>query len=266
MPPRSPRERPANIRTIERYLLLAGDLPGLKFKNTLKPHPSRQGAAILVVEVTEKPVDVFARADNRGTRARGPYQFLLSPTVNNLLRIHDAFTVTYAGAFQTRELQYMAANYRQVLNSEGLTFFANASYGWGRPGTLELELLEYKTKSVYAETGLSYPVIRARERNLIVSGLWFWTDDRSRSSTCRTTPPSTHDRLRGIRLKVDADAADPLSGINQLNFVFSHGFSGLGSTPNGNDLASRAQRTGRLQQGRADPVAAAAVRAGASRS
>jgi hemolysin activation/secretion protein len=140
-------QRPANIRTIERYLLLAADLPGLKFKNSLKPHPTRQGAAILLVEVTEKPVDVFARVDNRGTRARGPGQFLISPTVNNLLRIHDAFTLTYAGAFQTRELQYLAANYRQVLTSEGLTAFANASYGWGRPGTFELELLEYKTKS-----------------------------------------------------------------------------------------------------------------------
>ncbi len=34
-------ERPVNIRTIERYLLLAGDLPGLKFKNSIKPHPSQ---------------------------------------------------------------------------------------------------------------------------------------------------------------------------------------------------------------------------------
>ena len=65
-------ERPANIRTIERYLLLAGDLPGLKFKNSLKPHPSKLGAAILVVEATQKPVDLFARVDNRGTKARGP--------------------------------------------------------------------------------------------------------------------------------------------------------------------------------------------------
>ena len=101
-------QRPANIRTIERYLLLAGDLPGLKFKNSLKPHPTKQGAAILVVEVTEKPVDLFTRTDNRGTHARGPYQFLINPTVNNLLRIHDAFTLTYAGATQTRELQYSA--------------------------------------------------------------------------------------------------------------------------------------------------------------
>ena len=30
-------QRPANIRTIERYLLLAGDLPGLKFKTSLRP-------------------------------------------------------------------------------------------------------------------------------------------------------------------------------------------------------------------------------------
>jgi hemolysin activation/secretion protein len=232
-------QRPANIRTIERYLLLAADLPGLKFKNSLKPHPSKQGAAILVVEVTEKPADVFARVDNRGTRARGPGQFLISPTVNNLLRIHDAFTLTYAGAFQTRELQYLAANYRQVLTSEGLTAFANASYGWGRPGTFELQLLEYKTKSAYGEVGLSYPIIRARERNLIASALWFWTDDRSSFFDMPEEPPSTLDKLRGFRMKIDADAADPMNGINQLNFAFSHGFRGLGSTANHDELASR---------------------------
>jgi hemolysin activation/secretion protein len=32
-------ERPTNIRTLERYLLLAGDLPGLKFKNSPPPTP-----------------------------------------------------------------------------------------------------------------------------------------------------------------------------------------------------------------------------------
>src|ERR1700730_4343801 len=105
-------ERPANIRTIERYLLLAGDLPGLKFKNSIKPHPSKVGAAILVVEVTVKPVDLYGRVDNRGTPARGPLEFLTTATSNNLLRIHDAFSFSYDGAFKTRELQYYAANYR----------------------------------------------------------------------------------------------------------------------------------------------------------
>ena len=233
-------ERPANIRTIERYLLLAGDLPGLKFKNSIKPHPTKVGAAILVVEVTQKPVDLFARVDNRGTPARGPMQFMTSATVNNLLHIHDALTLTYAGAFKTRELTYYGAAYRQVLTSEGLTFFANGSYGYGRPGTPELELLNYRTKSQYLETGLSQPVIRARERNLNVSGLWFWSDDRSSFFDLPATPPSTLDKMRGFRLKADADSADQTGGINQANFAFSHGYIGFGSTNNNNDLASRA--------------------------
>src|SRR5262249_22674690 len=38
-------DRPSNVRTLERYLLLAGDLPGLKFKNSLKASPTRPGAA-----------------------------------------------------------------------------------------------------------------------------------------------------------------------------------------------------------------------------
>jgi hemolysin activation/secretion protein len=226
-------ERPVNIRTIERYLLLAGDLPGLKFKNSIKPHPTKVGAAILVVEVTLKPVDFFARVDNRGTPARGPLEYLTSTTFNNLFGGHEALTLTAAGAFKTRELQYYAANYRQVLTGEGLTYFATASYGFGHPGTEELELLNYRTRSFYAETGLSYPVIRARERNLNVSGLWFWSNDRGIFFDL------PHDRMRGMRVRVEADSADQVGGINQLYFVFSQGVRGLGATQNGQELASR---------------------------
>lgn len=233
-------ERPINIRTIERYLLLAGDLPGLKFKNSIKPHPSKVGAAILVVEVTTKPIDFFSRLDNRGTPARGPLEYLSSTTFNNLFGGHEALTLTAAGAFKTRELQFYAANYRQVLNPEGLTYFATASYGFGHPGTEELQFLNYRTRSFYAETGLSYPVIRARERNFAVSGLWFWSNDRGIFLDLPDDPPSTHDRMRGARLRVDADSADPDGGINQLYFVFSQGVRGLGATQNGQDLASRA--------------------------
>src|SRR5205823_632852 len=92
-------------------------------------HPSKVGAAILVVEVTLKPVDFFSRVDNRGTPARGPLEYLSSTTFNNLFGGHEALTLTAAGAFKTRELQFYGANYRQVLNPEGLTYFANAIGG-----------------------------------------------------------------------------------------------------------------------------------------
>jgi hemolysin activation/secretion protein len=228
-------DRPTNIRTIERYLLLAGDLPGLKFKNTLKPSTTETGGATLVVEVTEKPIEWNARIDNRGSRARGPFEFLVAPSLQNIFHQHEALTVTYAGAVPVKELQYVAGNYRQVLSSEGLALFANASYNFGRPGTPELRALEFRTRSTYAESGLTYPVIRSRERNLAVSGLAFYSDALSDVFTL----PFQRDYLRGVRFKVDADAADPLQGVNQVNLIFSHGIEGFGSSTNDNPLASR---------------------------
>jgi hemolysin activation/secretion protein len=134
--------------------------------------------------------------------------------------------VTAAGTFQLEELQYLAASYRQVLNSEGLTGFVNASYGFGRPGTEQLRVLDYHTRSTVVEAGLSYPVIRTRETNLTVTGLGFMTDDDALGAF------PTRDRLRGFRLKADADWADSFLGINQVNFTFSQGINGLGASGN----------------------------------
>jgi hemolysin activation/secretion protein len=229
-------ERPVNVRTIERYLLLAADLPGLKFKNSLKPSATKQGAATLVVEVERKSHEVLARLDNRGTEARGPYQYLGSLTVNNLLRTHESFNISYASTFENNELQYFAGRYRRVVNPEGLTIFLNASHGYGRPGTELLELLNYNTKSTVVEAGFSYPFIRLRERNLAFSALGFMSNDDS--DLLDTT--NSRDRLRGVRARIDGDAADPYKGINQWSLAYSQGFKGLGSTGNDNPFSSRA--------------------------
>ena len=90
-------DRPANIRTLERYLLLANDLPGLKFTAALKPSATNPNASTLVVEVQEKMFDVNARVDNRGTTAQGPWQYLGALTVNNIAGAHEAFAGDLCG-------------------------------------------------------------------------------------------------------------------------------------------------------------------------
>jgi hemolysin activation/secretion protein len=130
--------------------------------------------------------------------------------------------------------------YRQVLTPEGLTAFIDGSYGFGRPGTEELQLLQYKTRSLLVQTGLSYPLIRQRERNLTLTGLIFGSNDSASIFDLPDTPPSTKDRLRGVRVKAEGDFADRFNGINQASLIFSRGFTGLGSTANYADLASRA--------------------------
>jgi hemolysin activation/secretion protein len=228
-------DRPANVRTLERYLLLAGDLPGLKFSTSLKASEKNPNAATLNVEVVYKPVEAVARIDNRGTPARGPLQYLGSLTANNLLGMNDAFTFTYASVVPTRELTYLAAGYKQVLNAEGVTAFVDASDGFGKPGTAQLELLQFKTRTLYGDAGLSYPFIRSREENLVLSGLMFASDSKSDLLGA----PFNNDRIRGARFKTDFDMADAWRGINQVNVTTSQGIDGLGSTSNSNPLASR---------------------------
>jgi hemolysin activation/secretion protein len=229
-------QRPVNVSTLERYLLLANDLPGLKFTTSLRASKTEPGASTLVVEVAEKPLDVLVRADNRGTQSRGPYQYLLAPTLNNVLGNHEALTLAYAGVVPFKQLQFLAPSYRQVLNSEGLTAFVNGIYSWGRPGTVPLETLDFATRSTLVEAGLSSPVIRSRERNLTLTALAFASENYS----FVFGSPFNVDRLRGLRLRADADMADKLGGINQFSVTVSQGLDGLGSTANGSLLASRA--------------------------
>jgi hemolysin activation/secretion protein len=229
-------ERPINIKTLERYLLLASDLPGLRFKNSLKASTTNPGAATLVVEVVEKPADLLARVDNRGTKARGPNQYFSSISLNNFGRTHESLTLSTAGAFQTTELQYWMLSYKQVLTAEGLTLFVNNSYTRSKPGTEILQLLEYKTRGDLFEGGLSYPFIRSREMNLVTTALFFMSNDRSDILGAL----NTLDKLRGVRMRVDFDFVDQLRATNQINLVVSQGIQGLGGSERKGLYLSRA--------------------------
>ena len=237
-------QRPANVHTIERYLLLASDLPGLRFSASLKPSKTNPGASTLVVAVVEKPVDLMGRLDNRGTPSRGPHEFLLGATVNNLLRQHESLTINWAAAIpNTQELEFFALNYRQVLTSEGLFAFVNGSYGYGNLGTEPLQLFNFRTKSTYIEAGLASPVIRTREKNLTITGLAFLSDNFSDL----LDQPLVQDRLRGFRLKADGDWADRLLGVNQVNVTYSQGIQGFGSSNNGgNSIPPTSNPNGRV--------------------
>jgi hemolysin activation/secretion protein len=226
-------QRPVNVHTIERYLLLAGDLPGLHFSASLKPSKTHEGAATLVVEMTEKPISAYGRADNRGTPSRGAGEWLLGADFNNLLHQNESFTVNWASVGpDPKELQYFAGNYRQVLTAEGIYAFIDGSYNTGRPGTDTLRLLDFKAWGSYVEAGLADPVIRTRENNLTLSGLVFAEDSLSDLSDA----PFNRDHLRGLRLKADGDWADRFLGINQVNVTYSQGIQGLGSSQNNSPL------------------------------
>ncbi|WP_181182242.1 MULTISPECIES: ShlB/FhaC/HecB family hemolysin secretion/activation protein [unclassified Mesorhizobium] len=228
-------KRPTNIKTVERYLLLANDLPGVTVRSKFQASTDNSGATTLKVETDYKPYGVEGRLDNRGTTGRGPWQYLTSVEGNNLLGMRERLGFTYAGAFQSDELRYFAGSINVVLNEEGLTSFSGLSYSNGDPGIFELRQLGYGGQSFNFETGLSYPLIRSRDENFVLSGSFFVEDAKGDTDTQLIS----RDRIRGIRLKADYDLADELGGISQIRLTFSQGIAGLGATENGNPYASR---------------------------
>ncbi len=231
-------QRPANILSVEREMLLLGDLPGLKVSTTLKPSSRNPGASALVVETSQKPFDWSARLDNRGTHARGPIQAVNTLALNNLAGLNEQLTVSYSNAFPTREMQFGAVSYRQVLDADGLAIFGSFSRSRGEPGTQNLRDLDFASRSRYIEFGAEQPLIRQRDQNLklILTGFvgenynfWNLSADNKQSD----------DRLRGVRFKAEADVADAWNGVNQAYAILSQGTQGLGASTPGNALASR---------------------------
>jgi hemolysin activation/secretion protein len=117
-----------------------------------------------------------------------------------------------------------------VLTSEGLYAFLNSSYAWGQPSGQALRSVGFDTRSLIVEAGLAQPVIRRRELNLTLAGLVYASNNFSDFDVFQQ--PINRDHIRGFRLKADADWADRLLGINQVNVTYSEGIQGLGSSQN----------------------------------
>jgi hemolysin activation/secretion protein len=229
-------ERPVTITTLERYLLLAGDLPGFEFESTLEPSTDNPGASRLVLTTKQKGVEAFAAADNQGTDGRGPYQFSTGLTLNNALRQHERLSGAFSGSFETDELLYGQLRYDQVLNAEGLTAALSVTADGGKPGTTQLRTLMFESRSLTFVGELSFPLIRTRTQNLSLFGNVFAKNYQSDALGSRFN----EDRLRGVRAGFRYDRFDQWNGITQFSATVSQGIDGLGSTANSNLLASRA--------------------------
>jgi hemolysin activation/secretion protein len=229
-------DKPLKIGTLERYLLLANDLPGLTFRSTLQPATDQPGASTLSLDMTQQPISGQVTVNNRGSEGRGPVQFIGSLSLNNLAHQDESVGLTFATVPDARQLMYGALDFKKVLNSEGLSLLVSPYYDSGFPGIPTLGALNYHSEAYGIESGLSYPVLRSREKNLTLYGVMFAENYQGTVSAGILS----RDRLRGLRARLIYDSSDSSSGVNQAVLAFSQGIDGAGATGNGQPLASRA--------------------------
>jgi hemolysin activation/secretion protein len=233
------QSRPARAETIERYLLLANDVPGITAQGVLQPATNAEGAALLTVNVERDWFSGYARIDNRESRFTGPWRLITSPGLNSFTPLGERIQATGLVALDVPEEGYVALSAETRVGSEGLKLSANISYEETHPG-FTLEPLDVETQTLRFGLAASYPVIRSRRTNLFLSGGF----DFANIDTEVLGADFSRDDLRVIWAGVQVDHRDSWGGANLLAVQLRQGLGILGATEADDPLASPADADG----------------------
>lgn len=229
------RVRPLDVATLERYLLLANDMAGLKVTGVLRPSRTTRGASVLVAKVRRNPVSGGATLDNRGSEFTGTWQSSANISANSLFGTGERLTVGLSEASFLSEKKGVSASYSQPLGNDGLRFDQAVTYTETTPG-FTLKQFRVETTSVELTSDLSYPVIRSRAETLTVGGGLTYRD----STVDLLDAPFTRDRIRLLRSSVNYSDSGFLGGSSRLAFGIAQAVPVLDATESGRDTTSRA--------------------------
>ncbi|QPJ64792.1 MAG: ShlB/FhaC/HecB family hemolysin secretion/activation protein [Candidatus Nitrohelix vancouverensis] len=226
--------RPLHSSDLERYLLLADDLPGVTVKSVITPSRDRPGASRLDLILENKSYDAQVSLDNRGTDFNGPVQFSMGLTANSPLKMYDRIGLQSVITSQTDELKFISGFYDTPLNGEGTRFQISGSYANSQPGDT-LELFEVDGTSTSLGFRVTHPFIRSRGENLTAfAGL-----NVKSSETDILETADSEDRLRVFELGASYDYADSFRGVNLFSISLSKGLNIFNATESGFERLTR---------------------------
>lgn len=220
--------RPINSSDLERYILLADDLPGVTARSVIRPSASTPGASELIITLQEKRQEYSVSADNYGSRFVGPYQITGVAAFNSLFGMFDRTTFRTINATQTDELFFFDILHEQQVLSEGTKLKVRFANSESQPGG-RLESLDIEGDSKTLEASLEHPIIRSRTTNLTVKSGFKLTDSRTNISGTLLS----NDRVRSWTNGLTLDFEDGLNSSNNISFDVVTGFDVLGATEDG---------------------------------
>jgi len=225
-------ERPVREASLERWLLLAQQIPGVSVHAVLRPDAADPGGLILVAEVSKQSVSGLLTTDDRSFRDTGPAEGLAVADLNSVTSYGDQ---TEVSLFHTSG---NTDNFVQVAESafvgtHGLRLRVYAGTGRAIPSGL-LRRIAYKSQVQAFGAQLSYPLLLRRNQALNVA-LHF---DGAENNTSIAGVRTSADSLRVGRAAADYAWQDLWAGttrdaLNIVNVQESDGLPILGSSPDG---------------------------------
>jgi hemolysin activation/secretion protein len=235
-------DRPLRQSTIERYLLLANEIPGVKVTGVLERGASAESGVRMTLVAKRTRAGAAVNLNNRASRAVGREQIVAKAFWNGAATGLDQLAASTVQSLKADELSVFSARYSTLVATEGLALSWNATRSEAAPGVPFLRDLGFETEGWTAGAGVAYPLVLSRAVRIGVSGGASWKEFRSAFGVT----PNTLDRLWTTDFDVSASIKDGWDGTTSIAAGLSRGWDILGATEAGSPLASRAGAGGQF--------------------
>ncbi|GMM92254.1 POTRA domain-containing protein [Qipengyuania sp. MTN3-11] len=224
--------RPVTLARLERHLLLADDIAGVRLRS---PRYEREGnRGILIVDASRSRFSGRVGLENDGSRPIGPLRARIDFDANGLISPFDEVDFTYSTVPDSpSELQYVRGRYGVVFSQQGSQFAVSASYSATNPGAY-LEDRDIFGESMSLAAHLRHPLQRSRAFSLWLDGEFEFRDLRQE----RFGILARHDRIPVVRVGLYARSL-MFDGSFRGRLTLSQGLDLLDATQTGDPLASR---------------------------
>jgi hemolysin activation/secretion protein len=223
-------QKPLQLSSIERGLLLSNDLPGMSATGVLRPAPDTPGASDLVVTADQPKFSGGIGTNNRGSRLTGIWTVNADAEVNSLLFGGDQLMGEIVWAPSSNEQIGGDLRYRTPIGSDGVMGSLIGRYQHGEPGSF-LAVFNVLTDSFAFGPRVSYPLIRTRAETLAFDAGFTVQDATVRLGGA--PPPLSHDKWRVVDFDVNYLKSDLFGGGFSATVDLAQGLDifGAGGTP-----------------------------------
>jgi len=231
---------PFDVNEVQRYVLLASDVPGLKVQASVRPNASgERGAVDLDLAVTRDEQDLILNAQNLQSKATGRFGFLGRYDLNARTSYGERTSLVFYRTIKNEQWVVQGLEEARI-GGEGWIVRGGIAYGESHPGAA-LKGLGLKSVSLVANAEAAYPVIRKRRQNLwAAAGFELINQDTRFGGGGKLI----NDDLRILYARVEGDQTAYLGyrpivlrGAASLR----RGIEGFGATDEGDRRLSRAQ-------------------------
>jgi hemolysin activation/secretion protein len=226
--------RPLTSKVLERYLLLANDLPGMSVQSVLAPSPKVTGAADMTLVAKRKTAAASLEMDNFGSAYQGPWQGTASASLADVLGHDELIALRTATTSTPSQMSLYGLNLSAPVDDDGTSLVFDVSRTRGHPG-FTLAPFDVRTLGYSGSLALQRYMIRSRAENLLLSATFSYVDSKTRLNI----PGSSDDKIRALRFAGNYTRSDNWGGQNSASLELSEGLPILDASRANNPTASR---------------------------